>query len=286
MLAEIWGSQLGLEAVGIHDRFFDLGGHSLLAAQIASEICDRFQIELPVLKLFQAPTIGELAVLVDQARAASALRTGVRVLAWRAGRRRNRTELQGNAPEVAAKASYREFYNDVTRRLEQSGMGAASFFLNYGYVSLGQRRRGAIRGSGRRCSIQFGQAGVRTDRQHATKRSQGTGCRVRPGWNSGATRRAFGAAWRRAWIFRPRPSRSAGARTGMERRFEVGDAEHLPFEDESFEVVTNMESSHTYPNLRAFFSEVRRVLAKGGCSSTPTCCRFSDGRRCACCSNR
>ena len=39
------------------------------------------------------------------------------------------TELQGNAPEVAAKESYREFYNDVTRRSsEQSGMGAASFF--------------------------------------------------------------------------------------------------------------------------------------------------------------
>jgi hypothetical protein len=36
------------------------------------------------------------------------------------------------------KLSYREFYNDVTRRLEQSGFGAASFFLNYGYVSLGE----------------------------------------------------------------------------------------------------------------------------------------------------
>ena len=34
LLAEIWASQLGLEGVGIHDRFFDLGGHSLLAAQI------------------------------------------------------------------------------------------------------------------------------------------------------------------------------------------------------------------------------------------------------------
>jgi ubiquinone/menaquinone biosynthesis C-methylase UbiE len=46
--------------------------------------------------------------------------------------------------------------------------------------------------------------------------------------------------------------------------FEVGDAEHLPFENGSFEVVTNMESSHTYPNLRAFYSEAQRVLAKGG----------------------
>ena len=137
LLAEIWGSQLGLESVGVHDRFFDLGGHSLLAAQIASEICDRFQIELPVLKLFQAPSVAELAVLVDQARAGEPATEPTRFFAAAAAVGAN-TELQGNAPEVAAKASYREFDNDVTRRLEQSGMGAASFFLNYGYVSLGE----------------------------------------------------------------------------------------------------------------------------------------------------
>jgi SAM-dependent methyltransferase len=46
--------------------------------------------------------------------------------------------------------------------------------------------------------------------------------------------------------------------------FEVGDAEHLPSADGSFDVVTNLESSHTYPNLRAFYAEVARVLVKGG----------------------
>ena len=62
------GRAAGVASIGIHDRFFDLGGHSLLAVQVASEIRDRFQIEMPVLKLFQAPTIAELAVLVEQAR--------------------------------------------------------------------------------------------------------------------------------------------------------------------------------------------------------------------------
>jgi SAM-dependent methyltransferase len=47
-------------------------------------------------------------------------------------------------------------------------------------------------------------------------------------------------------------------------RFETGDAEHLPFDDGAFDVVTNIESSHTYPNLRAFYAEVRRVLRSGG----------------------
>jgi ubiquinone/menaquinone biosynthesis C-methylase UbiE len=46
--------------------------------------------------------------------------------------------------------------------------------------------------------------------------------------------------------------------------FEVGDAEQLPFEARQFEVVTNIESSHTYPSLRAFYAEVARVLAEGG----------------------
>jgi SAM-dependent methyltransferase len=47
-------------------------------------------------------------------------------------------------------------------------------------------------------------------------------------------------------------------------RFEVGDAEHLPVEDASFDAVTNIESSHTYPNLRSFYAEVARVLKTGG----------------------
>jgi ubiquinone/menaquinone biosynthesis C-methylase UbiE len=47
-------------------------------------------------------------------------------------------------------------------------------------------------------------------------------------------------------------------------RFEPADAQDLPFEDASFDVATNIESSHCYPRLSAFFSEVRRVLRPGG----------------------
>jgi ubiquinone/menaquinone biosynthesis C-methylase UbiE len=47
-------------------------------------------------------------------------------------------------------------------------------------------------------------------------------------------------------------------------RFEMGDAEKLTFEDRSFDAVTNIESSHTYPNLRAFYAEVARVLVPAG----------------------
>lgn len=43
-----------------------------------------------------------------------------------------------------------------------------------------------------------------------------------------------------------------------------GDAEKLPFADGEFDVVINVESSHNYPNLGAFLSEVGRVLKPGG----------------------
>lgn len=46
--------------------------------------------------------------------------------------------------------------------------------------------------------------------------------------------------------------------------FVEGDAEQLPFPDESFDLVVNIESSHCYPDLPRFFSEVSRVLAPGG----------------------
>jgi phthiocerol/phenolphthiocerol synthesis type-I polyketide synthase E len=47
-------------------------------------------------------------------------------------------------------------------------------------------------------------------------------------------------------------------------RFDVGDAEKLPFDTEQFDVVTNVESSSHYPNLLEFYAEVFRVLVPGG----------------------
>ena len=47
-------------------------------------------------------------------------------------------------------------------------------------------------------------------------------------------------------------------------RFDEGDAEKLPFDGERFDVVTNVESSHSYPNIGAFYKEVFRVLVPGG----------------------
>jgi acyl carrier protein len=67
-LAKIWQEVLGLEQVGIHDNFFELGGHSLLATQVLSRARDHFEMELPLLHLFERPTIGGLAELIETIR--------------------------------------------------------------------------------------------------------------------------------------------------------------------------------------------------------------------------
>lgn len=46
--------------------------------------------------------------------------------------------------------------------------------------------------------------------------------------------------------------------------FQAGNAHRLPFEDNSFDCVINVESSHRYENNRQFLSEVRRILRPGG----------------------
>jgi ubiquinone/menaquinone biosynthesis C-methylase UbiE len=46
--------------------------------------------------------------------------------------------------------------------------------------------------------------------------------------------------------------------------FLVGDSAKLPFEDNSVDVILNVESSHCYPSIPDFISEVCRVLKPGG----------------------
>src|SRR5262249_20360026 len=61
-IVEIWEQILGITPIGIFDKFFELGGHSLLAIQLISRMRDAFHVELSAQRLFETPTIAQLAV--------------------------------------------------------------------------------------------------------------------------------------------------------------------------------------------------------------------------------
>ncbi|HEU4326674.1 MAG TPA: amino acid adenylation domain-containing protein [Roseiflexaceae bacterium] len=68
LLADIWARVLGQERVDVHASFFTLGGHSLLATQVMARVGSVFGVDLPLRSLFDHPTVGQLATLIDQTR--------------------------------------------------------------------------------------------------------------------------------------------------------------------------------------------------------------------------
>ncbi len=65
LLADIWAQVLDIEGVSINDEFLALGGDSVLAAQVISRVREALQVELPLIYFFEASTIGDLAVRID-----------------------------------------------------------------------------------------------------------------------------------------------------------------------------------------------------------------------------
>jgi len=65
-LAAIFAEALQLNGVGVDDDFFELGGDSLLATQVLASIYEAIHVQLEVSALFDAPTVAEMAVHLEQ----------------------------------------------------------------------------------------------------------------------------------------------------------------------------------------------------------------------------
>jgi amino acid adenylation domain-containing protein len=65
ILCGIWEELLKRKRISVTQNFFEAGGHSLLATQVIARVRDALQVELPVRRIFEAPTVAELARVIE-----------------------------------------------------------------------------------------------------------------------------------------------------------------------------------------------------------------------------
>jgi phthiocerol/phenolphthiocerol synthesis type-I polyketide synthase E len=165
----------------------------------------------------------------------------------------------------ALKASYKRFYDGVSAQLKSNVFGQFSYFLNYGYVPNDQPEFAAVSLPEHyinRNSVKL-VLEVIQDCPVEGKRVLDVGC------GRGGTIHVFKTFFKPARMVGLDLSTNAiqfcqEAHKDPRVSFHEGDAESLPFDDRSFDIVTNLESSHSYPHIHRFYSEVFRILAPGG----------------------
>ena len=64
-LVEIWAELLGVAEIRVDDDLFDLGAHSLMAMKALTQIRDRFNVNLSLRNLFEAPSVAGLAAMIE-----------------------------------------------------------------------------------------------------------------------------------------------------------------------------------------------------------------------------
>ena len=163
------------------------------------------------------------------------------------------------------KSGARKFYNAINRQLDATIFGGYSAFLNYGYVADASPQMSPVELPAQtlnRNSVKLVLELI-GDCNLAGKRVLDVGC------GRGGTLVVVNQFFQPVIRVGVDLSSAAIAFCGMTHRFPntfflEGDAEQLPFPDGAFDVVLNVESSHSYPEIRSFYSEVKRVLAPSG----------------------
>ena len=77
-IALMWTELLGHTSVGRRRSFFELGGDSLLATRFVERVKRRYGVELPLRRMFAAPSLTQVtAVLTEEVAAADEMEEGV-----------------------------------------------------------------------------------------------------------------------------------------------------------------------------------------------------------------
>jgi len=63
-LAQVWAEVLRVDRIGRTDDFFAMGGHSLLAARVVARVQETLGVEVPLIRLFESPTLAAFAAVV------------------------------------------------------------------------------------------------------------------------------------------------------------------------------------------------------------------------------
>ncbi len=66
LLEGVWKEVLQLKKVGVHDDFIALGGHSLAAIRVTARINEKIEVDFPLNKIFERPTIAEYATFIEE----------------------------------------------------------------------------------------------------------------------------------------------------------------------------------------------------------------------------
>ncbi|CAH8769907.1 non-ribosomal peptide synthetase/type I polyketide synthase [Paenibacillus dendritiformis] len=85
LIAEAWQAVLELESVGIHDKYFEVGGNSINLIQLQSNLQRQLKREVPIVTLFQYPTVHELAAYLAGEADGTRGQAGDQAAASRAG---------------------------------------------------------------------------------------------------------------------------------------------------------------------------------------------------------
>ena len=170
-----------------------------------------------------------------------------------------------SSSEVRSKIGTRQFYNAINGQLAGTIFGDYSYFLNYGYAPEmpDQRVGGKLplhfpnRNSAQLVMELIGDCDLTGKRVLDIGCGRGGALMIVDKYFAASLKIGFDLS-SEAIAFCNRRHRNAST------VFLEGDAEEVPFADSSFDVVTNIESSHSYPHPGSFYREVWRVLAPGG----------------------